>query len=212
MEQKAFTLNFSIHLPPTTRHERITSSPSSMGPIVVLFMLRPQRSRIIGFSGRTKGEEEQRREMNVTARAGNISSDVIIMIRSVVPSASWAIEFLLKVETFTMPWMPEKAKKVFGEAQTSWKHIHSINFNVEASPALCWFCHHAAYPSTKSWKIIFAKKEKRAICFVCFWQQCCAHWRRSLSHQHPTSLYLLITVKLKRKLIVWLVWKSTLHR
>lgn len=41
------------YLPPTTRHESITSSPSSIGPIVVLFIIRPQRSRIIGFSGRT---------------------------------------------------------------------------------------------------------------------------------------------------------------
>lgn len=168
MEQKAFTLNFSIHLPPTTRHERITSSPSSMGPIVVLFMLRPQRSRIIGFSGRTKGEEEQRREMNVTARAGNISSDVVIMIRSVVPSASWAIEFLLKVETFTMPWMPEKAKKVFGEAQTSWKHIHSINFNVEAFPGSLLILSSRSLPEHKIMKNYFCQEGEASNLFCLF--------------------------------------------
>ena len=34
-----------------------------------------------------------------TARAGNISSDVVTMIRFVVLPTSWAIEFLLKVES-----------------------------------------------------------------------------------------------------------------
>lgn len=41
------------HSPPMTLHERITSSPSSIGPMVVLFIMRPQRSKIIGFSGKT---------------------------------------------------------------------------------------------------------------------------------------------------------------
>lgn len=46
--------DFYKDLPPTTLHVRIISSPSSMGPTVVLFIIRPQRSRIIGGSGRTE--------------------------------------------------------------------------------------------------------------------------------------------------------------
>lgn len=40
-------------LPPTTRHVSSISSPSSFGPIIVLFMTRPHRSRITGGSGGT---------------------------------------------------------------------------------------------------------------------------------------------------------------
>ena len=48
--------DFFKDLPPTTLHVRIISSPSSMGPTVVLFIIRPQRSRIIGGSGKTEKE------------------------------------------------------------------------------------------------------------------------------------------------------------
>lgn len=41
------------HLPPTTLHTSVMSSPSSTGPIVVPFSCTPNRSRIIGRSGRT---------------------------------------------------------------------------------------------------------------------------------------------------------------
>lgn len=41
------------HLPPTTRHTSVMSSPSSTGPIDVPLSCTPNRSNIIGRSGRT---------------------------------------------------------------------------------------------------------------------------------------------------------------
>lgn len=117
-------------LPPTTLQDKITSSPSSIGPMVVLFIARPQRSMISMEPGKTEKQKKG------TASAGNISwADVVIMIRIVVSSASWAIEFFL-LENFSPSVMREtKTKRVSSvckKRKTSWKHIHFINFNVEA--------------------------------------------------------------------------------
>lgn len=159
------------------------------------------------------GGGKKRKRKGTKRLAGNISSDAIIMIRSVVHPASRAIEFSLKVETFSIhhPRKGGGGKKevkkvlsarslctIMAAAQTSWKHIHSINFNVEALlPPLLILSSHSL--GTKSWKIIFGK-------FVIV----PATTRAALTK--VMSIYSLITVKLKRKLIVWLVWKSTRQR
>lgn len=177
-----------IHLPPTTRQDKITSSPSSIGPMVVLFIARPQRSMISMEPGKTEKQKKQ------TASAGNISwADVVIMIRFVVSSASWAIEFFL-LESFPHPLWETKTKRVPSvckKRKTSWKHIHFINFNVEALLLIL-----SSNNLQKSWGIVPRLQDDTGPRMV-----------GDLS----TVIYLLITLRLKRKLIVWLVWKSTRH-
>lgn len=164
----------------------MTSSPSSIGPMVVLFIARPHRSMISMEPGKTEKQKER------TASAGNISwADVVIMIRFVV--SSWAIEFFL-LKGFPHPWWETKTKRVSSvckKRKTSWKHIHFINFNVEALLLIL-----SSNNLQKSWGIVLRLQDNTGPRMV-----------GDLS----TVIYLLITLRLKRKLIVWLVWKSTRH-
>lgn len=48
------------HLPPTTRHVNIISSPSSIGPRIVPFSWRPQRFKTKGGSGGTEKEKKKK--------------------------------------------------------------------------------------------------------------------------------------------------------
>lgn len=52
---------FPQYLPPTTLHDKIISSPSCMGPILVPFSCRPHRSNITGDSGKTVWQKRRRR-------------------------------------------------------------------------------------------------------------------------------------------------------
>lgn len=64
------------------------------------------------------GREKKRKRKGTKRLAGNISSDAIIMIRSVVHPASRAIEFSLKVETFSIHH-PRKG----GGGKKKWKRF-----------------------------------------------------------------------------------------
>lgn len=127
-------------LPPTTLQDKITSSPSSIGPMVVLFIARPQRSMISMEPGKTEKQKER------TASAGNISwADVVIMIRFVVSSASWAIEFFL-LETFPHPWWERRRQKGSRPCAKSAKRVENIFTSLILMwKPFCWFCHQTIY-------------------------------------------------------------------
>jgi hypothetical protein len=120
----------SQYLPPTTRHERITSSPSSIGPIVVLFIMRPQRSKIIGFSGRTG---------KTKAKALNVIIMICFIVHTLqqhgqlnfykVPFTDINIQFaschshIRSLQQFYV-----SRKRVRNEKRKRRKHIRPINF------------------------------------------------------------------------------------
>jgi hypothetical protein len=72
-----------------TRHESITSSPSSIGPMIVLLIILPHLSAIIGLSGKTRrrsGKEDQ----NNFVQKRTWSEGFLF---------SWTIEFLLSTRS-----------------------------------------------------------------------------------------------------------------
>lgn len=68
--------NISI-LPPTTRHDRMISSPSCLGPILLLFSCRPHLSSTTGCSGKTKYVEEGNKCLFCHSNKRKIKFDLI---------------------------------------------------------------------------------------------------------------------------------------
>lgn len=143
------TLNYSFASPASrslvSSQDKITSTQilasdnSTWKNNIVPFLHRSDRRSIYVASPTIQNNRILRQNWGLhewarkAKRVGNISSDAVIMIRSVVPSASWAIEFLLKLETFSSkPVQMErklkkkKAKRFFEPSRQKHKRVENI--------------------------------------------------------------------------------------